>query len=78
MVQHATPPVKGVPATGYAAAVHLLRRLVLLLALAVGLGLLYRMLQATTAPNAELGHGSPLPGSLDTWPDVPAAPDRNS
>jgi hypothetical protein len=49
-------------------------RLLVLCVLLLGAGVLYRLLQATTAPNAAVDHPGPLPGSLDSWPPVPAAP----
>jgi hypothetical protein len=51
-----------------------LSRLVLLLALAIGVTVLVRKLAAERAPTHGLNGSGHAPGSLDTWPPVPRKP----
>ena len=46
-------------------------RLVVLLALIAVVTLIVVKLRSSRAPRAELGGSGALPGSFDTWPDVP-------
>jgi len=46
-------------------------RLAVLLALIAVVTLIVVNLRSSRAPRAELGGSGALPGSFDTWPDVP-------
>lgn len=65
------------PATArYRGPVRTLRRIAALAVVAAVVTAVVRWAAAGRAPRRELNGSGPLPGSLDTWPPVPRAPER--